>query len=56
MKDIEKREKGKYKKTFKKIIDSKEYTITEEYTIGRDFEIIGYSREFNPAITYPFNW
>ena len=45
MKDTKKREKGKYKEDFVKIVNGQPYHMIEETTIGRDFEIISFSRE-----------
>ena len=53
--DEKKRNKGKYKETFSKIIDGKRVQITEETTIGRNFEILGFSRGYNPPIIYKSN-
>ena len=54
MKDIEKRKKGKYKKTFTIIIDGNIYKKNEEIVIGRDFEILNISNTYNPPINFEY--
>ena len=52
MKDSEKRDKGKYKDSFSKIINGTKVQITEETKVGRDFEILGFSRSYNPPVPH----
>jgi hypothetical protein len=52
MKDFKKRSKGKYKEEFIKNIDGKNYKIIEEYSIGRNYEILNFSRSYSPPIPY----
>ena len=50
--DTEKREKGTYVEEFSKIINGVKVQIKEETKVGRDFEIIGFTRNYNPAVPY----
>jgi len=50
--DVEKREPGKYKEEYSKIIHGIKVRITEETVVGRKFEILSFSREYDPAIPY----
>ena len=52
MMDEFKREKGKYVSTDEKIINSILYKITETIVIGRDYEILNFSREYSPPLKY----
>ena len=52
VKDIENREKGKYKEDYSKIINGTKVQITEETTVGRDFEILGFNRSYNPPVPH----
>ena len=52
MKDKEKRTPGKYKEEYSKIIQGKKVHITEETVVGRDFEILSFSREYDPPLPY----
>lgn len=52
MKDEQKRIKGTYTEVYSKIIYGVKVEITEETKVGRDFEIIGFSRGYNPAIPF----
>jgi len=56
MKDEKKREKGKYTEIFQKEKDGVIYTMTEVFVIGKDYEILNYSREYNPGIKYPLTF
>lgn len=50
--DKDEREKGVYKEVYSKIIDGKKVEITEITKIGRDFVVINFERNYNPAIPY----
>jgi len=52
MKDEQKRKKGKYKEEYSKIIYGVKVHIIEELKIGRDYEILGFSRTYDPPIPY----
>ena len=52
MKDTQKREPGKYKEEYSMIFYGKKIHVIEEYTIGRNFEVLSFSREYNPPIPY----
>ena len=52
MKDTEKREKGKYTITYEIIQDDVTYNVIEVTTVGRDFEIMNFQREYQPPIPY----
>ena len=52
MKDTEQRPKGNYTEVYSKIINGVKVEITEETKVGRDFEIIGFSRSYNPAVPF----
>ncbi len=52
MKDKEKRIKGTYTEVYSKIINGVKVEITEETKVGRSFEIIGFSRGYNPPVPY----
>lgn len=56
MKDEQKRKKGKYVEKFIKEKDGIIYTMIETVIIGRDSEILNYSREYNPGLKYPITW
>ena len=55
MVDEKKRAKGKYKEVYSKIIYGVKVEITEETFVGRNFEIMNFSREYNPPIPYKSN-
>jgi len=50
--DIEKRNPGKYQGKYSKIVNGVKVQITEDTVVGRKFEILSFSREYNPAIPY----
>jgi len=52
MKDEKGREKGKYTETFVKNIEGIQYTKTEMTVIGRDSEILNFSRDYNPPMKF----
>ena len=56
MKDEQEREKGKYEEKSTKVKDNVIYTMTETTVVGRDFEIMSYSREYTPGLKYPITW
>jgi len=56
MKDIKKRIKGKYEEIFTKEKDGIEYKMIEVTSVGRNSEIISYSREYKPGLKYPMTW
>ena len=56
MKDEKERDKGKYTETFTKERDGIIYEMIEVTVIGRNSEILNYSREYNPGIKYPMTW
>ena len=50
--DTEKRNPGKYKEEYSEIFHGKKVHVTEETVVGRNFEIISFSKEYNPPIPY----
>ena len=52
MKDVSERDKGKYEETYTITIDEVIYTITEVTVVGRNFEILSFTREYNPPLKY----
>ena len=52
MQDEQKRESGKYVEEFSKVIYGVKVQIKETTVIGRDFEIMNFTREYEPAIPY----
>ncbi len=56
MKDEMKREKGKYVEQFSKTVDNREdvtvYKIIETTIVGRNYEVLSFVREYDPAIPY----
>ena len=52
MKDEQKREKGKYIEEYSKIVNGVKVQITEETQVGRDYEILGFYRAYDPAIPF----
>jgi len=52
MKDNEKRNAGKYKDEYSKIINGVKVRITEETVVGRDYEILSFARSYDPPIPY----
>jgi len=56
MKDVMKREKGKYSETTKKTVEGVEYTKIETIIVGRDFEIMNFQNEYSPGIKFPKTW
>ena len=52
MTDKEKRPKGNYTKVYTMIVDGVDYKVTEVTKVGRDFQIIGFERGYNPPIPY----
>lgn len=51
-KDSEKRTKGTYKEVFTKTFNGVETEVTEVTTIGRDYVVIKFERNYNPALKY----
>ena len=52
MKDEQKREKGKYIEEYSKIMNGVKVQVKEETQVGRDYEILGFSRAYDPAIPF----
>ena len=56
MRDEKKRNKGKYTETFTKEKNGITYTMIETTVVGRDYEILNFSREYKPGLKYPIIW
>jgi len=56
MKDEQKRPKGRYEETFTKTVNGETFTMIETTTVGRDFEVMNYQREYKPGIKFPMSW
>jgi len=52
MKDTKERKQGKYTDEYSKIVNGVKVQIKEDTVIGRDYEILSFSREYNPAVPY----
>jgi len=50
MKDTKERKQGKYSEEYSKIVNGVKVQIKEETIVGRDFEIMSFSRDYNPAV------
>ena len=52
MKDINMRDKGTYKEEYSTIIYGMKVHVIETTVVGRNSEILNFSREYNPPIPY----
>ncbi len=52
MKDEKQRVKGKYIDEYSKIINGMKVQITETTKIGRDYEVLSFDRDYNPALPF----
>ena len=55
MKDVKNRVKGKYTEEYSMIVYGVKVQIKEETVVGRDFEVMSFSREYNPPVPYKSN-
>ncbi len=55
MKDEQKRKQGKYSDEYSKIVNGVKVQIKEETVVGRDYEIMSFYREYNPAVPSSVN-
>jgi len=52
MKDEEKRNPGKYKVEYDRYLYGEKIQVIEEVVIGRDFEVLSFSRGYIPPIPF----
>ncbi len=52
MKDEQEREQGRHIEVYEKVMNGVNQTITETTIVGKNFEVINFTREYNPGYVY----